>query len=280
MPELFDNKLFLKTFLALRGIAQAETVAVIGGGRILVEPLTPRARYVEPSEFARVLAGDGGAFVAKPQSGTRGDGLFLIRRDGDRLVRQRGRAVSPYVPDPGMEPMLVERAIEQGEFWQALSPASCNTMRIVTMWTPGEARPFIGFAVQRMGTAATAPTDNWSGGGICAPIDLESGRLGVGRMHPVRGDRQKTSFEAHPDTGARILDAMLPHWDRVRATVLAAAASLPTNRYVGWDVAVDHAGVPVIVEGNSNTDVNLLQVHGGLLRDARVRRFYEACGVL
>jgi hypothetical protein len=48
---------------------------------------------------------------------------------------------------------------------------------------------------------------------------------------------------------------------------------------VGWDVLVDRAGVPVILEANANPDVNLLQVHGGLLRDPRVRRFYAAFGI-
>jgi hypothetical protein len=38
--------------------------------------------------------------------------------------------------------------------------------------------------------------------------------------------------------------------------------------------------VPVILEANGNSDVNLLQVHGGLLADPRIRRFYQAFGVL
>jgi hypothetical protein len=62
--------------------------------------------------------------------------------------------------------------------------------------------------------------------------------------------------------------------------VLRAAVSLPLNRYVGWDVVVDDAGSPVIIEANKNTDVNLLQVHGGLLVEPRVRQFYQAVGVL
>jgi len=62
--------------------------------------------------------------------------------------------------------------------------------------------------------------------------------------------------------------------------VLAAAASSVTHRYVGWDVAVDADGVPVIIEGNNNTDLDLLQVHGGLLADPTVRRFFERIGAL
>jgi cell division septal protein FtsQ len=43
---------------------------------------------------------------------------------------------------------------------------------------------------------------------------------------------------------------------------------------------VDAEGVPVILEANGNSDVNLLQVHGGLLRDPAIRRFYESFGVV
>jgi len=64
------------------------------------------------------------------------------------------------------------------------------------------------------------------------------------------------------------------------ATVLRAAGSLPFNRIGGWDVLVDASATPIILEANGNSDVNLLQVHGGLLADPRIRRFYQAFGVV
>jgi hypothetical protein len=72
---------------------------------------------------------------------------------------------------------------------------------------------------------------------------------------------------------------MLPDWASIRDTVLRAATSLPFNRMAGWDVLVRSDGVPVLLEANGNSDVNLLQVHGGLLRDPAVRRFYHHFGV-
>jgi hypothetical protein len=143
------------------------------------------------------------------------------------------------------------------------------------MWTPGEPAPFIARAVQRMGTPETVPTDNWSAGGISAPIDLESGVLGEGRRNPLKsGQSMGDRVSEHPDTGAQIEGAVLPYWAEVQDTVLRAAASLPFNRMAGWDVLVDSDGVPVIIEANGDSDINLLQVHGGLLTDQRIRRFY------
>jgi hypothetical protein len=176
--------------------------------------------------------------------------------------------------------VLIERRLRQGAFWRTLFPESANTIRLLTLWTLGEPAPFVARAVQRIGTADTVPTDNWSGGGISAPVDLESGTLGDGRMHPLKGKRPEQRFTSHPDTGTRIAGAVLPHWEGVVDAVLRAAASLPFNRMAGWDVLVDSEGVPVILEANGNSDVNLLQVHGGLLAERRIRRFYESYGVL
>jgi cell division septal protein FtsQ len=49
---------------------------------------------------------------------------------------------------------------------------------------------------------------------------------------------------------------------------------------VGWDVLVDATGESVILEANRNSDVNLLQVHGGLLAEPRIRQFYQVVGLL
>ena len=280
VPELLDNKLFLKVLLRTRGHVQAETVAMVDKDHVLLRPIDADARYVTPAAFERWLREDGGRFIFKPLGGSRGENVFLLRVHDGALERQRGMAFAPFELASLKGPTLVERVVEQGAFGAALCPSTYNTMRVLTMWTPGDDEPFVAFAVQRMGTNDTAPTDNWSGGGICAKIDLETGRLGIGRMHPLKGGRAETAYTHHPDTGTQIEGAVVPHWDRVLDEVLRAARGLLANRYIGWDVIVAADGTPVIIEGNKNTDVNLLQVHGGLLTDARMRRFYERTGVV
>jgi hypothetical protein len=279
-PTIFDHKLLFRSFLLTQGFKQAETVAVVAEGNILLRPFNERRQYVTPEELERWLLEDGGCFVMKPQGGSRGQDIFLVEARDGALVRRRGTQEVPFNAAALGGVTIVERRIEQGDFWRELSPSATNTVRAVTMWMPGEGAPFIGCAVQRMGTAGTAPTDNWSGGGICARIDLATGRLGVGRMNPLKRKGADSVFTHHPDTGVRIEGAVLPHWDRICDVVLRAAAGLPLNRYVGWDVVVDGAGSAVIIEANKNTDVNLLQVHGGLLLEPRVRQFYEAVGAL
>ena len=189
----------------------------------------------------------------KPEDGGGGRDIFLLESRDGALVRRRGQAAEPFEPASYLRTLqnsgipratLVERRMLQAPFWNELFPGSANTIRVLTLWTPGEPAPFVAHAVQRMGTADTVPTDSWSGGGISAPVSLDTGRLGVGRTHPLKGAR------------------------------------LPFNPVSGWDVIVDRDGQPVILEANANSDIDLHQVHGGLLADARVRRFYQAVGVV
>jgi hypothetical protein len=276
----FDQKLMVRAFLLAQGFAQPETIAFIDRGRVLFDPLSSNPVAGNTQALERQLLAGGGRFVVKPEGRGRGTGVFLLFASDGRLMRQRGRDIAPFSFAECAPWTIVERMIEQGSFWRGLCPESSNTMRVLTMWTPGDARPFIGCAVQRIGTADTTPTDNWSGGGICARVDVATGRMGIGRMHPLKGGRGETEFTHHPDSGAAIAGVEIPHWSRVCETVLRAATSLPTNRYIGWDVFVDESGRVIIGEGSANTDVNLLQVHGGLLADPAVRRFYDTCGVI
>jgi hypothetical protein len=284
--EFFNHKLVLRSFLLAMGFRQAETVALLYEGKILSNPFRGDARQMEPGELEEQLTSTGRNYIVKPEDGACGQDLFLLERRGGELVRRRGRSTAAFdlpgllretgsdQPHPRMT--FIEEQLDQASFWERLFPESTNTIRVLTLWTPGEPTPFIARAVQRIGTPDTVPTDNWSAGAISAAIDLESGTLGEGRVNPLRrsGDSPER-ITRHPVTGARIAGAVLPHWDEVKDTVLRAAASLPFNRIAGWDVLVASDDAPVIIEANGDSDINLLQVHGGLLADPQIRRFYE-----
>jgi hypothetical protein len=284
--EFFKHKLVLRSFLLAMGFRQAETVALLYEGNILSNPFRGDARQIQPADLEEQLASSKRKYIVKPEDGACGRGLFLLEHRDGELVQRNGRRAVPFdlaallretgsdQPRPGMT--FIEERLDQGPFWNELFPESANTIRVLTLWMPGEPSPFIARAVQRIGTPETVPTDNWSGGGISAPIHLESGKLGEGRLNPAKaGAAVAHRVSHHPATGARIAGAVLPNWNEVQNTVLRAAASLPFNRMAGWDVLVASDGKPVIIEANGDSDINLLQVHGGLLAEPRIRRFYE-----
>ncbi|WP_276257051.1 sugar-transfer associated ATP-grasp domain-containing protein [Halomontanus rarus] len=177
-----------------------------------------------------------------------------------------------------LEEYLVCEFVEQGWFPAELYPETPNTIRIVTMYDRAAGEPFVAAAIQRMGTADSEPMDNFSQGGLTAEIDVETGALGPGAQLPYDGDLEWHA--AHPDTGTRIEGAQIPGWSTAVSRILELAETYSYIPYIGWDVVVTGPdGEFKILEGNSYPGLKSIQVHGPLLTDDRVRRFYERHGV-
>lgn len=177
-----------------------------------------------------------------------------------------------------LEEYLVCEFVEQGWFPAELYPETPNTIRIVTMYDEAAGEPFVAAAIQRIGTADSEPMDNFSQGGLTADIDVETGELGPGAQ--LSHDDELEWYAAHPDTGTRIEGAQIPGWSAIVSRILEFAETYSYIPYIGWDVVVTGAdGGFKILEGNSYPELKSIQVHGPLLTDDRVRRFYEHHGV-
>lgn len=268
--SVLDDKL-LFTQLLSRQLPIPRIVAVVERGDVFVQGL-------EGSRAAGDVLGLAeryGSVVLKPSDGSRGKGVY--RLDYGSGFTLNGRSVtSAEVREltKTLDNYLVTETVQQARYARAICPATTNTVRVVTMIDPGTNEPFVARAVHRFGTFETQPTDNWSRGGLCALVDPDTGRLGPGVKHAQRTQGKLQWRSHHPDTGEAIEGVHVPQWERLCQALLEAVHSAPFLKYVGWDVAVTDGGFAVI-EGNKNTDLDLLQVHSGLLRDPRVRRFYK-----
>lgn len=236
-------------------------------------------RTTDPVETLETLLEDG-RVVVKPTHGAVGIDVRVIEADGDAYVVNGERLDRREFVDlvGRLDETLVCGFVDQAEYAAELYPDATNTIRVVTMWDDDAGEVYVPIAVHRMGTDDSAPLDNWSQGGLSAEVDRETGELGKGIQHPKWGRRRR--YASHPDTGTRIQGRQVPGWDAIREEVLEMAATFSHIPYVGWDVLVTGPEEFVILEGNKNTDVDLLQVHRPLLRDERARRFYERHGVL
>jgi hypothetical protein len=272
----YQHKLAQRALLLAAGIPQTPTVAVLWGDRIVLRPFSGLEEPVGADGLVRWLLEDGGSFILKPEDGGRGAATYLLEQAGGELVCRRGAERKPFRPaDYAGRLTLIERRVEQAAAWSAFFPHTLNTIRALTLW-PRDGEPFLARAIQRLGATATIPCDNFAGGGIAAEVDVASGRLGPGR----RKHGGAALLTHHPETGAPIDGVTLPRWGEIAETVLRAARSMPMNCYVGWDVFVNAAGEVVIGEASGSTDVDIYQVHRGLLVDPRVRAFFEDAGVL
>ena len=232
-------------------------------------------RIEPPSSDIEQLLRYEDALVLKPRYGAGGADVAVCHLDGNTpeingtpltwasfhsaLARMQGHMVTEYC--------------EQADYAEYLFPNTPNTIRILTMH-PTSDDPFVAAAVHRIGSSTSGGVDNFSRGGLSARI-FADGSLGPA----VRYHHGSVSWhDTHPDTGATIRGVEIPEWDHMRETVLSVCRELPALRYVGWDLLSTEDGF-AILEGNNNTDTDLLQAHQPLLTDHRIRAFYQEHGI-
>lgn len=210
----------------------------------------------------------------KPAMGAKGKGVYRLSWQGGPLLDDV--AITPGEVDAllsGLDYYLVVPWIAQADYAAAVFPDSGNSLRLITMRDPGDGqRPFIAAAVQKFGTRASAPTDNWSRGALFAPVAVETGVMGAGLADFAKTGGKPVWHASHPDTGARIEGLAVPRWSELTAALLGLLEALPIFTYAGWDVLVTNDGF-YIIEGNNAPVVVSLQLTRPVLSDPRVRRF-------
>jgi hypothetical protein len=182
-----------------------------------------------------------------------GEGVYRQQRSGQELSAdeflERLRALSRS------QPFLVQERARNHPAMRDLTNGALSTMRIISCLDEQD-RPEIMAGVQRMAVGRNETVDNVHAGGMGVPIDLSTGCLLQGTDMGV--DAHMGWIDFHPTTGGRITGRALPMWEETRELVRAAHAAFSDWVVIGWDVAVT-AGGPVLVEGNSGPDIDLIQ---------------------
>ena len=195
-------------------------------------------------EFEAFMA-ERSVIIAKPSDATCGKGIEkLDKKDFTSL-----QAMYTHLKETGAG--LVEDCIIQHRDIAKLYPLSVNTLRIVTVYTEGEAHLIYAFI--RIGNDGHF-VDNFNSGGMVAPIDTEKGVIQYAAF-----DKQSRYYETHPYTRTPIAGSAIPFWKESVALCLTAAARIPTLGYIGWDVAVTEDG-PLLIEANQFPGHDILQM--------------------
>jgi hypothetical protein len=260
--QFLRNKLVFHRLLERipRGFEVPKLKAVIRNGR-LISASHPH----EVASLAAVFEGTDAVFV-KPIDGARGHGVRLLMRE----EANSGCSIPTY--DGGRKELLVVERVTQAAYSASIAPDSSNTVRVVSMRHPESRKVFIPVAVHRFGTRRTAPLDSFASGAVSCAIDVGTGRLGPGLRHPSQTGWKMLSCPAHPDTGAGLEGKVVPHWQKLLDNVMELMGIFPDLEFAAWDMLPVDDGWCVI-EGNDTMGVDVLQVHGGLLADDRIRQF-------
>lgn len=220
----------------------------------------PHPAVVAMSQGVRVelLAAAGNApLLAKPARGEGGRGVAFVDLDpavtaspatfAAWIKQEYGRRGSKWV---------IQHRLAAHPALRQIALGALATARITTILNETGA-PEVVSAVLRFPSDPRSQVDNMKAGGLLAPIDLATGRLGVACRGYGGGDH---AF--HPVTQARIADFVLPDWEAAKGlAVRAHRAAFSDYALIGWDIGLTEHG-PMLVEGNAKPGVLMPQRAG------------------
>lgn len=184
--------------------------------------------------------------IVKPVYGTHGSGVEKLDIPADDKGKQ---AFFKMLTEKSKS--QVEEVIVQHPDVAAFSPASVNTVRLVTIKDDSGIVHFM-YAALRMGTGGLI--DGISAGGIFAPVDVETGKV---IRDGIKFNNE--TCEAHPVSGKKIKGFQVPNWESVLSAAKTGAERLKGARLIGWDIAVTQEGA-VLIEANSEANYKLAQL--------------------
>lgn len=138
---------------------------------------------------------------------------------------------------------LIQKKVKQHAGMSALNPTSINTLRILSYRSGMEV--LIVYTVIRIGRLGQV-IDNQCAGGISTTV-TKDGKLGKYAFGGYSTDNiDKT------DTGVVLDGYQIPSYDKAIAFVKDLHYRLPFFNLIGWDVAIQENGEPILIEWNHN----------------------------
>ena len=196
-------------------------------------------------EEALSLCNNLGEVIIKPSLTGRGkDVRKIVIKDGmtDYKNHSLREVFEEYYAD-----FLVQKVIRQHAEMNALNPSSINTIRIVSYRNGMDVH--VVYTVIRIGRKGMN-VDNESAGGISAIIHPD-GRIGKYAYGAPGVD--KVEFT---DSGVRLEGYKVPSFDKAQEFVKMSHMQLPYFNLIGWDIAIEEDGSPIMIELNLNPDLS------------------------
>lgn len=198
----------------------------------------------------------------KPKTGRGGRGAERWDRIGPSVFRSPAgeeltgaKLLARLVSRSRHCPLVVQPRLRPHPELLPITAGALPTARVLTcLDEAGE--PEVMAAVLRTSLGENRTVDNFHAGGIGALIDLTSGALG--KASNLGSDARLGWFSAHPDSGAPIEGKTVPCWKELKACAIAAHRHFRDRIVIGWDIAILGDG-PIVVEGNGNPDLDILQ---------------------
>ncbi len=137
---------------------------------------------------------------------------------------------------------LIQKKVRQHAGMSALNPTSVNTLRILSYRSGMEV--LIVYTVVRIGRMGQV-IDNQCAGGISTTV-TKDGKLGKYAFGGYSTDNVDKT-----DSGVVLDGYQIPSFDKAIAFVKELHLYLPFFNLVGWDIAIQENGEPILIEWNT-----------------------------
>ena len=189
--------------------------------------------------------GDIGDVIIKPTLSSHGNGVKKLHVENG-IVDAKGTKLKDLLLEYGKN-FLIQDIVKQHPAMNVLNPDSINTIRIVTYRKGMEV--LILYAAIRIGRKGQA-IDNESAGGISTKINMDGTLCKFAYSAPGQDKIELT------DTGVKLEGYRVPSFEKALEMVKEQHLNLPFQDLVGWDISIDEAGDPVMLEWNTTPELS------------------------
>lgn len=220
------------------------------------------------------------AGFAKPVGGGQGYGAFTFEVRGGRVSTASGEMSFEELYDHCMSlPFAADGYVIQPRMCvhpglaEVMPGPGLGTIRLVTFLAPDGtvAIPWAVLKIPGRGQVVCNPRL----GALILPVDLATGRLGTA-VGPTPDTWVVHELEAHPDTGVRFDDVVVPGWTDVVRLVERAARDFAELPCLGWDLAITDEG-PLLLETNWAFGIYTQQIALDRGLRTELRQHYARC---
>ncbi|WP_026666805.1 sugar-transfer associated ATP-grasp domain-containing protein [Butyrivibrio sp. AE2005] len=213
-----------------------------------------------------------GKLAFKASAGAHGDGFYCLEYENEILY-----ANGEQISKSSLESLIMETKsfyviteyLEMHSAIKKIYPKSVNTVRMMVINDHGY-DPRILQTYMRIGAGDSGYTDNVGYGGICAFVDIETGKI----FQPEQlKDHRYIPCDNHPDTGCPI-SGYIPDWKNLKKSIKEICKYLCELEYLGFDIAVTEDGFKIL-EINIHQDLHKVATFNNEINDFFRRKIID-----
>jgi alpha-L-glutamate ligase-like protein len=206
------------------------------------------------------------AFVIKPNAGSQGKGILVIRENTEQFIGASGKSytlidlkkhikeilIGHFSQCGDQDVAYIEPLIRQDKQLNTLSNLGLSDIRVIL----GKGQ--IVSAMLRVPTTGSNGKANLHQGAIGISVDIHTGKT-QSAMH-----KGKPIFQ-HPDSGSELIGFQVPYWDQICEMAKNSFHAIPLG-YLGVDICIDEKIGPLVLEVNGRAGLEIQNVQQQGLR--------------